>query len=217
MLRTALLTTLIASCTVYFFLAGAPEFSKPYLPTNLFDSYTMSSSSIQGWHSRAQPHPDSDSYTFLRDKLALTVLRNAQVESEGFTLALFNDKVAVDAFGKVLVVEDQDYEGLIDLSNQILELPKTENFRNTWILKSLTTSQPIERIFVHKDGEAVQTSVQGFAPGQDKTELKSPGGEIPAALKQLTALVMEAREGYSRGDTPGPAVQKVKEIVSDLF
>jgi hypothetical protein len=213
MLRTALFTTFIASCTIYLFLTGLPEFTKPYLPITLIDIMTTETS-YAGWHGRAQPHPSPDSYTYSRDKLAITVLQNAQVETEGFTLALFNDKVAVDASGNVLVVDDKDYEGIIDLSKKILELPKTENFRNTWRLKVSRTSQPNDRILVHTGGEVVETGVQGYAP--DRTELSSPEGEIPTSLKTLAGLVLEAREGYKRGEA-GPAVDKVKELVRDLF
>jgi len=183
---------------------------------SVYDSTQSWSSEFEDWSSRATPHPDPDSFVPARSNLAHIVLRNSQVEHEGFTLAVFKDKVAVDAMGRVLVLSDKDFDGLSSLATKILDLPDTGNFRNTWRLKHLATSQPIDRILV--GDELKETSVQGFVKGLK--ELKEPVGdvsELPDALAELTGLVLEGRKDYQRGKEDGAMVQKVKDLVADKF
>ncbi|KAJ7627624.1 hypothetical protein DFH06DRAFT_1007009 [Mycena polygramma] len=170
------------------------------------------------WHSRAKAHPSPASFTPTRAALSVAVLRNSQIEPEGFTLALFdtgNDKVAVDAMGRVLLVEDADYAGVTALAQRVArELPETGRFRNTWVIDHPATSQPIDRILTVAEGRLVQTSVQGYTKG--KKTLKPPVGditELPEVLSELAGLVLEGRTGYSRGSGDSEMVRKVKDIL----
>ncbi|KAF7361792.1 DNA repair protein rad5 [Mycena venus] len=168
-----------------------------------------------------KPHPSPTSFTPSRSVLSLAVLRNSQVEPEGFTLALFDaddGKVAVDAMGRVLLVADGDYSGITALARRVAEeLPETGRFRNTWVIRQPTTSQPIDRLFSVVEGRLVETSVQGFVKGTK--ELKIPVGdisELPDVLSELTGLVLEGRTGYSRGSGDSEMVRKVKDVLSDV-
>ncbi|KAJ7076084.1 hypothetical protein B0H15DRAFT_790932 [Mycena belliarum] len=176
-------------------------------------------SRYEDWHSRTKAHPNPTSFTPTHEALSLVVLRNTPVEPEGFTLALFDggsDKVAVDAMGRVLIVSDGDYAGVTDLAQRVAtELPETGNFRNTWIIKHPATSQPIDRLLVVVEGKLKETSVQGFVKG--KTELKAPVGvisELPGVLNEAAGLILEGRNGYSRGSGDSHMVQKVKDILN---
>ncbi|KAJ6571783.1 hypothetical protein B0H19DRAFT_1131192 [Mycena capillaripes] len=171
------------------------------------------------WHSRAKPHPSPASFYPTRAALSLAVLRNSPTEPEGFTLALFdteNDKVAVDAMGRVLLVEEADYIGVTTLAQRVAsELPETGRFRNTWVIDHPTTSQPIDRLLIVSEGHLTETSVQGFVKG--KNELKIPVGditELPEVLSEVIGLVLEGRTDYSRGSGDSEMVQKVKDILA---
>ncbi|KAJ6611187.1 hypothetical protein B0H10DRAFT_2057325 [Mycena sp. CBHHK59/15] len=177
------------------------------------------SSRYEGWHSRTQPHPSPTSFTPTRAILSLAVLRNTPIEVEGFTLAMFDDgkdKVAVDAMGRVIVLPATDYAGIIDLASRTAaELPATGRFRNTWVVKQAATSQPIDRLLAVVDGQLKETSVQGFQKG--KKELQISVGDVtdlPDFLSELAGLVLEGRNGYSRGSGDSEMVRKVKEILS---
>ncbi|KAJ7484687.1 hypothetical protein FB451DRAFT_1028846 [Mycena latifolia] len=176
-------------------------------------------SRYEDWHSRTEAHPSPAAFTPTRAALSLAVLRNSPVEPEGFTLALFDDeddKVAVDAMGRVLLVSAADYAGVIELAQRVAtELPDTGRFRNTWVIKHAATSQPIDRLLVVVDGQLKETSVQGFVKG--KTELKTPVGdigELPDVLSEVVGLVLEGRTGHARGSGDSEMVQKVKDILS---
>ncbi|KAI0818550.1 hypothetical protein BC629DRAFT_1278273 [Irpex lacteus] len=171
---------------------------------------------LAGWHSRATPHPSPSTFTPTRSSLAFTILRNAQADPEGFTLALFKPDIAVDARGHVLVLEKGDWEGLVGLAGKTAGLPKTGTFWNTWRVKQERTSQPIDRILVasSEEGELDETSVQGWDSG--KTELSESVGEttqLPDVLQEFVGLVREGREGYRRGEEDKAVIAKVKDVL----
>ncbi|KAJ8696876.1 hypothetical protein PTI98_006703 [Pleurotus ostreatus] len=190
------------------------------------------SSRYADWHSRATPNPNPTLFEPTRSALSLAVLRNDPVQPEGFTLALFHGAtdaaIAVDAMGRVLQVTAEDYEGIISLAHEVLALPSTGTFRNTWALKRPTTSQPIDRILVAVKGrgdsegdvELKETSVQGFSK-QLTMELKRPLTDegitlLPLSLSELAGLVLEAREGFVPGDEDKRMVTKVKDVLGDV-
>ncbi|KAJ7346746.1 hypothetical protein DFH08DRAFT_869202 [Mycena albidolilacea] len=185
------------------------------------ESTSSPESPYMDWHSRAKPHPSPDSFSPTRSALSFVVLRNSQVEPEGFTLALFDtgeEKVAVDAMGRVLLVIDKDYTGITTIARRVaVELPETGRFRNTWVIKQPATSQPIDRLLFDVEGQLVETSVQGFVKG--KKELKIPVGdisELPDVLGELAGLALEGRAGYSRGSGDSEMVRKVKNILDGV-
>lgn len=115
---------------------------------------------------------------------------------------------------------EEDYEALVGLARQTLDLPSTGSFLNAWRVKQERTSQPIERVLVPRDseGELVQTSVQGYEKG--KTELSEPVDgitQLPDVLQELIGLVEEAREGYVRGEEDRTVIEKVKSVLGDEF
>jgi hypothetical protein len=217
--RSILLVTASLASMIGFILYGLP-ISTQYHTYKWFSSAFSNPNSLSGWHSRAlqSPYPAASSFEPKLDSLAFAVLHSTPVEPEGFTLALFkegNDAIAIDASGRVLQLSETDATGLTDLAKAVNTLPKAGGFRNTWKIKQLTTSQPIERLLI-KDGESLkETSVQGFANG--KKELASAVGDtkdLPDVLYEFVSLALEARDGYERGNAAG-IVDRVKGLVSD--
>ncbi|KAL0061765.1 hypothetical protein AAF712_011368 [Marasmius tenuissimus] len=202
----------------------------PYLPNriqSIMSSYSLTPG-LKGWHERAlsTPHPEPEGFQPSYGDLVFVALSNTQVVHEGFSVALFKqDKqnVAVDGLGRVLLVSESDYAGLTTLAQKFtIDLPDSGNFRNTWVVKRPTTSQPIDRFLVKgaEDGKLKQTSVQGWS--ESTRELKEPIGEyteLPETLADFVGLIREATEGvqYGPGHTDPPMVRKVKEIVPDDF
>jgi len=171
---------------------------------------------LEGWFSRATPL--SDNFSPSRDKLAFSVLRNAPVDPEGFTLALFYPNLAVDATGRVLVLSDTDFSGLVNLAKRTPDLPQTGSFMNTWRIRQDRTSQPIDRLFVPVNDELVQTSVQGWERG--KKELVTPVGditELPDVLYDFFGLALEARQGYEKSREDQDVIGQVKAVVGPVI
>ncbi|KAF8224480.1 hypothetical protein L208DRAFT_1201950, partial [Tricholoma matsutake] len=186
------------------------------------------SSPFASWHARAlsTPHPSPHTFTPTRQSLLLVVLLNSPVEHEGISLTLYSDNadkgatVAIDAYGRVLLVSEKDAAGILALTRKTLELPKSELWRNTWVVQQQTTSQAIHRLFIQSpdpDKHLEEVGVQGFS--KETRQLKTPveGFQIlPDSLWGVTGLVLEAREGgdEARDDV---VLRKVREIVNDLF
>ncbi|KAI0709383.1 hypothetical protein C8Q76DRAFT_786155 [Earliella scabrosa] len=172
--------------------------------------------SAEGWYSRATPHPSAPDFTPTKDELVFAVLLNAQADPEGFTLAVFRPDIAVDARGRVLQLQPQDFSSLTSLAEETTRLPETGSFMNAWRVDHPVTSRPIDQLFYKTEsGEYKQTSVQGWSP--DRKQLKSPVGdyqELPPLLQELFGYVQEARTDYERGREENPALlEKVKELV----
>jgi hypothetical protein len=178
------------------------------------------SSKYEGWHTRAQLHPDPSSFDPTREALQFTALYNAPVESEGFTLAVFqfdSELVAVDAMGKILTIDRDDAEGLVGLASATTLLPKTGSFRNQWRIQHPISSRPIDRILVQVKGELMETSVYGFSKEQRKLENTVEGiTELPDSLYELIGLVREAREVYKRGEGDQEVIRRVKDVLGDV-
>ncbi|KAJ7490757.1 hypothetical protein FB451DRAFT_1552379 [Mycena latifolia] len=157
------------------FVTLRPTLSKFPLQWLLLDQvYLHLAGHYEGWHSRTKAYPSPAAFTPATAALSLVVLRNSPVEPKGFTLALFDgadDKVTVDAMGRVLLVVDADYAGIVELARRVAtELPDAGGFRNY----------------------VKETCVQGFVKG--KTELKEPVRgllELPDVLSEVVGLVLE--------------------------
>ena len=174
-------------------------------------------SEFEGWYSRARPHPSPSEFIPTRDRLSFAVLHSAQADPGGFTLALFSPNIAIDALGKVLVLDEKDFDGLTALARQTLALPDTGLYRNTWRIKRDRTEQPIERLFVPHDGGGLrQTCVQGY--GKDTRELKVPAGkQLPDVLWELFGLISEAEEGYEgEKEVKDNIIARVKDAMGDI-
>ncbi|KAG6900243.1 hypothetical protein C0993_000884 [Termitomyces sp. T159_Od127] len=190
-------------------------------------------SPFASWYNRAQSVSQAIIPTFTPsfDTLLLAVLLNAPAENDGFTLALFSRLnedgpgtrvFAVDALGHVLVVADQDAVGILELAKKALALPPTGGFRNTWVVKRPTTSQPIHRLFIFPDqaGDSpYQISVQGFTKEARTLQRPVQGiDELPEVLWELVGLVLEARQCVSvEAARDEISLGKVRDAVISLF
>ena len=175
----------------------------------------MLSDSLTGWYSRAEPHPSPEAFAPSRESLLFAAFRSAQV-GESLTAALFSPNIAVDAMGRVLVVQQSDFSGLAALAKQVLDLPNTGNFQNQWRVYRRATCRPIEKSFVTDgDGDLVQTGVYGFV-GDGPRVLSAPVGEyteLPQVLSDLFSLALEAREGYVAGKGDRQMIERVTALV----
>lgn len=140
-----------------------------------------------------------------------------------FSLALFEDgdeKVAIDAMGKLAFVGNEDWDQLTELAGNIEDLPKTSSFRNanTWKVEQPKTCHLIDRLIIPSSSsllevKLVETSVSGYSKSQ--RHLSKPVGEItelPDILYTLFGLVIESREGLTEGEEDNVVVDKVREV-----
>ncbi len=176
----------------------------------------MSAVSPQGWHARAAPHPSPD-FSPTNDALVLAVLLNAPVDPEGFTMALFQPDVAIDARGRVLQPQPQDFTALAALAQETSQLPDTGSFMNAWRVAHDRTSQKIDRLFAKTTvGDIRETSVQGWDP--EKTKLQDAVGDyqaLPPVLQELFGYIQEGRAGFVRGEENKQLIAQVKALVDN--
>lgn len=221
-LRPVFVCTVIALALVAFYhiVPG----SQHYLSLKSAMSYTSAS----GYLRRATPYPNPHSYTANRAALKFLVLRNGMVEHDGFTLAIFEDRVAIDAKGTTSTLTQPDYDTIIRLAEATSALPSTGDFRNQWRVNHEITGLPIERILYPRsslsrtpaenyEDEYAETSVYGFDKTLTKLEEPTNGYEdLPRPLFELTGLVLEAREG-EEGERDNLVLQRVKDVLGNVF
>lgn len=177
----------------------------------------MSAPSVQGWHARATSHPYPD-FTPTKDALVFAVLLNAPVDPEGFTMALFQPNIAIDARGRVLQLQSQDFAALAALAQEASGLPDTGSFMNAWRVSHARTSQKIDRLFTKTSGgrDIRETSVQGWDP--EKTQLQDAVGDnqaLPPVLQELFGYIQEGRTGFVRGEENKELISQVKTLVDN--
>ena len=100
------------------------------------------SSKYSGYLMRASRHPNPHSYTPQRNLLTLVAFRNAKGDPESFSLAVFPDRVAIAANGQVYVLDQEDYDGMMELAQAVAGLPKAEDYRNQWRGRQERTCYP---------------------------------------------------------------------------
>ena len=175
-------------------------------------------SAVADWRDRAERIQNPESWKPQREDLVFAVIRNAQVEHHALTLALFSPNIGVDASGNVLALKEDDFSALRSLASQTLELPQTGSFRNTWIIRRPTTSQPIERLLVFtSESPVVQTSVQGYN-NEGEFELKRPVegiATLPQLLQDLFGSILKARTDYDPGRRNEAVLKKVLDVVGN--
>ena len=88
------------------------------------------SSKYSGYLMRASRHPDPQSYTPQRSLFTLIAFRNVKGDPESFSLAVFSDRGAIDANGHVYVLDQEDYDGMMELARAVARLPKAEGYKN---------------------------------------------------------------------------------------
>ena len=102
------------------------------------------SSNYSRYLMRASRHPNPRSYTPQRNLLILEAFRNVKGRPERFSLAVFSDRVAIDANGHVYVLDQEDYDGMMELAQAVARLPKAEGYRNQWRVHHERTCYPTE-------------------------------------------------------------------------
>ncbi|CAE6347365.1 unnamed protein product [Rhizoctonia solani] len=201
----ALIITLLAALFVF-----SPSSNKP------MSGPGRSIANPTGWYSRATPHPDGANYDIKKDNAVLGLLRNSRVEPEGFSVALFKPNVAVDAMGRVLVLNDRDFDALTKLATLTRELPDTGAFRNQWRVKHDRTDYSIDQLYVSIPSGLRTIGVYGH--DGETTTLNPPVGEItdlPTTLNSLVTLAKEGREGFQRGQENTEVTNKARACFAD--
>jgi len=190
------------------------------------DAQPLLITSHSGYLSRAQREPNPHAWYPNRPDLAFVALRNAPVEHEGFSLAIFTDRKAVDAAGRLYTLTQQDFDGILKLSRKVSALPQTGDFRNQWRISHDRTGYPIDRTLVARktlsdqqaedyNDEFCETSVYGFDSAN--RQLQTPVDRystLPDELAELMDLVVEAREQGERDET---IVDRVKALVRNAL
>ncbi|EUC60262.1 transmembrane protein, putative [Rhizoctonia solani AG-3 Rhs1AP] len=198
---------LIFTLIVAFFVIS-PSTTNPLSASAMADA--------AGWYSRATPHPDGANYDVKKENVVLGLTRNSRVEQDGFSVALFKPNVAVDAMGRVWVLNDKDFGALSKLATLTAELPTTGAFRNQWRVAHDRTDYPIDQLYVTTSSGLQTVGVYGH-DGQTTT-LKPPVGEItdlPTCLNSLVALAKEGRDGFQKGQENAEVTNKVKACFRD--
>ena len=175
-------------------------------------------SAVANWRDRAERIRNPESWQPERKDLVFAVVRNAPVEHHALTLALFRPNIGVDASGNVLALKEDDFSALSRLATQTLDLPQTGEFRNAWVIRRPTTSQPIERLLVStSESEVAETSVQGYN-NQGEFELREPVGDftvLPHLLQDLFGLILKARVDYDPRNRHEAVLKKVLDVVGN--
>ncbi|KAF8606964.1 hypothetical protein BDV93DRAFT_436736 [Ceratobasidium sp. AG-I] len=169
-----------------------------------------------GWYSRTTSHPDGARYAVNKDNLVFGLTRNARVEQNGFSVALFKPNVAIDAMGRVLVVAKEDFTALEELARSVSSLPDTGAFRNQWRIRHDRTDYPIDQVWVNTANGLKTVGVYGH--DGETTELKTPVNgitQIPSVLNDFVAYAKEGRTGFERGTEDSEVTSKVKAILQE--
>ncbi|KAF8155418.1 hypothetical protein B0H34DRAFT_713187 [Crassisporium funariophilum] len=219
---------LITVFTFYHYLTAASLFRHPleYIQHLTHPNW---SSPYTGFLTRATPHPNPHSYKPSRSSLKLVALQDGPVDPQAFTIALFSDHTCVNHKGHIFTLTPADYEGIMELADDVNKLPPTPEFRNQWRVAHPRTGFAIDRILVplpdttlpstplvkYAD-EYKETGVYGF--DEHATRLEEPVNgikDLPGALWELTGLVLEAIN--QEGDYDGLVLERVKGILGNVF
>ncbi|THH21153.1 hypothetical protein EW146_g366 [Bondarzewia mesenterica] len=228
-----LLTLVFSLCLAITVLPSGSTTLSSFISISKVSSVYMSLPG-QGWHARAQAHPDGSTYEPARSDLIFVLQRKTKVEPEGFTLALFAPDIAVDAMGKVLKLSSEDWNALEALAGRAKDkqrVPETGSFGNQWRIQQRRTDLPIDQ-FHFAQGASDPLYVVGVYgyDGETRT-LSKPVGEITELpevnrhfdhhehelslthfLKDLHAvlkLTLEGRENYDRDTKEKVMISKV--------
>ena len=119
--------------TFFAFSATSTHVAQSFpLEQSIFSNTTMFT---QGWHARASAHPAGGSYEPAREDLLFVLQHSSPIEPNGFSLTLFAPDVAVDALGRVLTVQAEDFVTPRTLATKVADesnVPDTAMFGNQW-------------------------------------------------------------------------------------
>ena len=175
---------------------------------------------------RASQHPDPHSYT----PLILIAFRSAKGDPKSFSLAVFSHRVMIDANGHVYVLDQKDYDGMMELAQAVAGLAKAEDYRNQWRVRQERTCYPTDYILCAASPR--RTSRSAAAANNDARKLREIGvygfdehkvllkmrtrwySKLPGCLWELTGLVIEARERPGKRDNL--VHRRVKGFLEDV-
>ena len=188
------------------------------------------SSNYSGYLRRASRHPEPHAYTPQRNHLTLVAFRSEKGDHRSFSLALFSDRVAVDANGHVYVLDQRDYDGIMQLVQAVARLPKAEGYRNQWRVRQERTCYPTDYILCATSPRRTSRSavaanigtrklreigVYGFDENNVLLDMRTRGYvKLPGCLWGLTGLVIEVRERPGKRDDV--VHQRVRSILEDV-
>ncbi|KAG8810081.1 hypothetical protein FRC17_003108, partial [Serendipita sp. 399] len=122
--------------------------------------------------------------------------------------------VAVDAFGRIMELSEQEYAAFEREMKGVKELPTPPEFMGQWRVKRRITCLPFYEVCIFserlmRDGSepggqgqeegTTRATVYGWSERTDELEEETVGRtRLPAPLQRLIGLGMEGRDGYDR-------------------
>ncbi|KAG8840651.1 hypothetical protein FRB91_005840 [Serendipita sp. 411] len=135
--------------------------------------------------------------------------------------------VAVDAFGRVLELNKEDYEVFEREMRAVKELPKPQEFMGQWRVKRAITCLPFYKVDIFPGGRSssskrveegeeiedkVTATVYGWNANTDELERETVGRtRLPGSLQRLIGLGMEGRDGYNR------TIERDEEVIGKVM
>ncbi|KAG8829784.1 hypothetical protein FRC18_009024 [Serendipita sp. 400] len=139
--------------------------------------------------------------------------------------------VAVDAFGRVLELSEEDYEVFEREMRAVKELPKPQEFMGQWRVKRAITCLPFYKVDIFPGGrrssssssskrveegeereDKVTATVYGWNANTDELERETVGRtRLPGSLQRLIGLGMEGRDGYNR------TIERDEEVIGKVM
>ncbi|KAI1783748.1 hypothetical protein LXA43DRAFT_306181 [Ganoderma leucocontextum] len=132
-----------------------PQSSTPAIPRA---TMTSTSTSAEGWHARATAHLDTSTFQPTADTLVFVSRLSTMASPDSFTMTLFLPDIAVDASGRVVKVQPQDFSILALLSEDVARLPDTGAFHGVWAVSSRFTCRANDYLHVRTAGGGMKTT-----------------------------------------------------------
>ncbi len=128
-------------------------------------SLTSTSTSAEGWHARATPHPDASTFQPTLNTLVFVSRLSTMAFPDSFTVALFLPDIAIDASGRFLKLQPQDLSILALLAEDVARLPDTGAFEGFWMVASRFTCRANDYLHVKTpEGGLKTTGVYAWEP-----------------------------------------------------
>ena len=178
---------------------------------------TSTSTSAEGWHARATPHPDASTFQPTSDALIFASVLSTMAFPDSFTMALFRPNIAVDASGRVLQLQPQDFSTLALLAEDVARLPDTGGFQGFWVVSSQFTCRANDFLYVKTpEGGLKTTGVYAWDARHTELSMPTAGYEhLPPAMHELVGYVQEAHAEKTESKEGGELVRRIKDMVRD--
>ncbi|PIL33867.1 hypothetical protein GSI_03573 [Ganoderma sinense ZZ0214-1] len=186
---------------------------------------TSTSTSAEGWHARATPHPDASTFQPSPDALVFVSRMSTMASPDSFTMALFRPDAAVDASGRVLGLQPRDFATLALLADDVARLPDTGAFQGFWVVSSRYTCRANDYLHVKTVvtpkgegglGGLKTTGVYAWEPRHTELGLPTAGYEhLPPALHELVGYAREAYAEKTESEEGGELIRRIRAFVQD--